>query len=224
MLTTWSVVCTACGRRMRGIASMSSTRSNSFMPVIVVLSFSSALSSATSRAPVVVGCRHSWRSPLSATYPNPSGPTIGTSRRAELLVAFSVGRRRGRCYRCAHVEPAFPTSHAPRLPGRRRQLRRRVLHRREDHRHLLPAVVHGAQAAAGERRVLRQPARGHVLGLPRLQALPSARRGRPAARLGGAAARAPRSARPASASAPRTCARPASTRHGRGAISRSTTE
>ena len=36
MLTIWSVVCTAFGRRIFGIASMSSTRANILMPMTVV--------------------------------------------------------------------------------------------------------------------------------------------------------------------------------------------
>ncbi len=52
--------------------------------------------------------------------------------------------------------------------------------------------MHGAQAAAGERRVLRHAEGGTVLGLPRLQALPTARCGRQSSAVGGEAARASR--------------------------------
>jgi len=47
MLTIWSVVCTALGRRIFGIAIISSGVANSFMPITVVFRRSRLLRSAT---------------------------------------------------------------------------------------------------------------------------------------------------------------------------------
>jgi hypothetical protein len=47
MLTIWSVVCTADGRRIFGIAVISSTRVNILMPITVVFRRSKLLRSAT---------------------------------------------------------------------------------------------------------------------------------------------------------------------------------
>ena len=47
MLTIWSVVWTAVGRRIFGIAVISSTRANIFMPITVVFSRSRLFRSAT---------------------------------------------------------------------------------------------------------------------------------------------------------------------------------
>src|SRR3569832_5078 len=54
MLTIWSVVWTAFGRRIFGIASMSSTRANSFMPITVVFSRNRLLRSVTREARSIV--------------------------------------------------------------------------------------------------------------------------------------------------------------------------
>ena len=54
MLTIWSVVWTAFGRRIFGIASMSATRANSFMPITVVFSRNRLLRSATRPARSIV--------------------------------------------------------------------------------------------------------------------------------------------------------------------------
>jgi len=73
---------------------------------------------------------------------------------------------------------------APRLPEGRRVLRRCLLHGRKDDGHLLPPVLHGQEAASRERRVLRVTEGSGVLRLQALQALPPARVGRAAARMG----------------------------------------
>jgi hypothetical protein len=54
METIWSVVCFVFGRRIRGMACISSTVPNSFMPMTVVFSRSSAFSSATRRCDSLV--------------------------------------------------------------------------------------------------------------------------------------------------------------------------
>src|SRR3569832_149383 len=65
MLTIWSVVWTAFGRRIFGIASMSSTRANRFMPITVVFSRNRVMRSATRAARSIVSaaccCRRSAR-------------------------------------------------------------------------------------------------------------------------------------------------------------------
>ena len=67
------------------------------------------------------------------------------------------------------------------LPGRGQPgpaLRRLVLHGREEHRYLLPPVLPGDDAEAGERHVLPERRRRAAGRVPRLQALPAGRRAR----------------------------------------------
>ena len=71
--------------------------------------------------------------------------------------------------RCFRARRCSPRSRA------RPQLRRAVLRRRDDHRHLLPPVVPRARPEAGARRVLRDHARGARRRLPAVHALPAAR-------------------------------------------------
>src|SRR3569623_1610902 len=62
------------------------------------------------------------------------------------------------------------------LPGvgcSRRAVRRRVLRRREDDGHLLPADLHGAHAAAGKLPLLSQRRGGGTRGVSALLALPA---------------------------------------------------
>jgi hypothetical protein len=83
----------------------------------------------------------------------------------------------GRCVSsnpCHRSRPApAPRRLLPGAEGARRALRRRVLHRRHQHRHLLPAGLQGADAAARELPLLRPCRAGRGRGLPALPALPA---------------------------------------------------
>ena len=68
---------------------------------------------------------------------------------------------------------AGPRCLLPRAEGARCALRRQLLHRRDQHRHLLPAGLPGAHAAARELPLLRPRRAGRGAGFRPLPALPA---------------------------------------------------
>ncbi len=109
------------------------------------------------------------------------------------LVNFPVGAKREAALRCAHerTTPARRRHHVPGPRGEGPDVRRSLLHRRDDDRHLLPHDVHREETPTGECGVLSHRARGPSRRLPAVPRLPPCRapgehaRAGPPAPLGG---------------------------------------
>ena len=106
------------------------------------------------------GRRRGWMSDSRQFWSARAGIVEGVSQNSTITGGVAGARRRAA------------------LPGRGQQgppLRRRVLHRGDLDRHLLPAVLPGDHAEAGEHAVLPQRGGGPGGGLPGLQAVPPGR-------------------------------------------------
>src|SRR5277367_1128133 len=70
----------------------------------------------------------------------------------------------------ASLPATVTASHGARLPRQRRELRRRLLHRRQNNGNLLPAFLQSQKALQGKRRILLHGERSALRRIPSLPA------------------------------------------------------